>query len=42
MIEEYTQSYGTHEEEVANSATRDKQGRLHRENDNTLILILKY
>lgn len=42
MKEENTQSCGFHKEEVANSATRNKQGRFHRENDNTLILTLKY
>ena len=39
--EENTQSCGFHKEEAANSATRNKQGRVHRENDNTLILTLK-
>ena len=41
MKEENTQSCGFHKEEAANSATRNKQGRFHKENDNTLILTLK-
>lgn len=40
--EEDTQSYGFQGGEMADSATRDKQGRLHRENDITVILTLKF
>ena len=42
MKEENTQSCGFHKEEAANSATRNKQGRFHRENDNTMIFTRKY